>query len=534
VGGSGDPLVVMNVVAQAIATKKLPLTPPQYPLLRSSSGSGGGFKWKDNGTPDSATLTQVCKVLGFSTAVASTCLDNERSSRYPAGKCNFHSPHNNSLSRFTGAGFTSTTAEPKYGLTWIASITCRHRLSACSDGWDNDGDGLVDFPADPGCASPNDDDERKHDSGCTSATDPSEKEECRDGIDNDKDGKTDFPDDFSCSSLSDNDESNPKAKCQDGKDNDGDGLVDKADPGCASPQDNDESNSSVRGMIAPQPLAPEAVPGITLSRSGSPVALKSEGSVNGVRPVVDCVERAEGGGYLAYFGYINDSGRELRIEIGDNNRIGASNSDAGQPTRFSNGQIRNAIRVQFEDAVSWKLAGVEAIATARSVSCSECQPKGCKITCQAKFNLKRITDIEQAIEYHQQITRRLLRLADGGTFSRMVTWQRTIRSARDQSQALVSQAAVALNELRSFDWERCESAQCGTRETGEIVSRIEALLNDLDAIQLSLAESLSDRPEPTKSEAAKALADGEVAYRYTVALLGEIPRVGVEAGCKLN
>lgn len=33
-------------------------------------------------------------------------------------------------------------------------------LPECSDGIDNDGDGKIDFPADPGCTSPQDDDER--------------------------------------------------------------------------------------------------------------------------------------------------------------------------------------------------------------------------------------------------------------------------------------------------------------------------------------------------------------------------------------
>jgi hypothetical protein len=44
---------------------------------------------------------------------------------------------------------------------------------ACADGLDNDHDGLVDHPADPGCGSPRD---------------PFEDPECDDGIDNDGDG----------------------------------------------------------------------------------------------------------------------------------------------------------------------------------------------------------------------------------------------------------------------------------------------------------------------------------------------------------
>jgi hypothetical protein len=50
-------------------------------------------------------------------------------------------------------------------------------LPACSDGFDNDGDGFIDYPDDPGCAS---------------AISKNESPACQDGIDNDLDGKIDF------------------------------------------------------------------------------------------------------------------------------------------------------------------------------------------------------------------------------------------------------------------------------------------------------------------------------------------------------
>jgi hypothetical protein len=59
----------------------------------------------------------------------------------------------------------------------------------CDDGIDNDGDGLRDYPADPGCASP------------SAAT---ESPECDDGIDNDGDGGIDTdgnPPDPECDSV---------------------------------------------------------------------------------------------------------------------------------------------------------------------------------------------------------------------------------------------------------------------------------------------------------------------------------------------
>ena len=72
----------------------------------------------------------------------------------------------------------------------------------CSDGLDNNGNTLIDHPADPGCKS---------------ANDPSENFDCADGVDNDGDGLIDFPADPGClvAAASENPE------CNDGIDNDG-------------------------------------------------------------------------------------------------------------------------------------------------------------------------------------------------------------------------------------------------------------------------------------------------------------------------
>ena len=163
---------------------------------------------------------------------------------------------------------------------WIAIIP------ACEDGIDNDGDGLIDYPADPGCTSPSDHSEQDPalpcddgidndgdglidypaDPGCTSPTDPSEQEAtlpCDDGIDNDGDGLIDFKADGS----GDPGCLNPKSPlenpaCQDGIDNDGDGLIDfdggasanhgvplaLPDPGCAYPSFNTESPACQDGI----------------------------------------------------------------------------------------------------------------------------------------------------------------------------------------------------------------------------------------------------------------------------------------------
>jgi len=65
----------------------------------------------------------------------------------------------------------------------------------CSDRRDNDQDGAVDL-ADPGCPSPDDDDE----------TNPAVLPQCGDGVDNDMDGQTDFPADDECAAAGEDNE----------------------------------------------------------------------------------------------------------------------------------------------------------------------------------------------------------------------------------------------------------------------------------------------------------------------------------------
>jgi hypothetical protein len=87
----------------------------------------------------------------------------------------------------------------------------------CSDEVENDGDGYVDFPQDPGCSS---------------AEDRFEIGDCTDGIDNDGDGLLDYPADPGCRGTWQWSRENPA--CDDDVDNDGDSLVDIDDPECAA------------------------------------------------------------------------------------------------------------------------------------------------------------------------------------------------------------------------------------------------------------------------------------------------------------
>lgn len=106
----------------------------------------------------------------------------------------------------------------------------------CSDGEDNDGDGLIDFPDDLGCTSESDDTE-------DSLTSP----KCMDGRDNDGDGRTDYPSDPGCFAPQADDETDdcptgPNCPaCGDGIDNDDSGAIDYPnDPGCTSASDDEE------------------------------------------------------------------------------------------------------------------------------------------------------------------------------------------------------------------------------------------------------------------------------------------------------
>jgi hypothetical protein len=73
------------------------------------------------------------------------------------------------------------------------SRTCQH--AQCSDGIDNNGDGKIDYPNDPGCSSPSDDTET---TVCPGAMCPV----CSNGIDDNANGLRDWPAEWGCSAAS--------------------------------------------------------------------------------------------------------------------------------------------------------------------------------------------------------------------------------------------------------------------------------------------------------------------------------------------
>ncbi len=104
----------------------------------------------------------------------------------------------------------------------------------CTDGADNDRDGLYDCE-DPDCMAAPDCDEP--DTGDTTELEGDEAGECDDGVDNDGDGRTDCDDpgcddDSACEPAEV--EGDEAGECDDGVDNDGDGRTDCDDDGCAA------------------------------------------------------------------------------------------------------------------------------------------------------------------------------------------------------------------------------------------------------------------------------------------------------------
>lgn len=135
-----------------------------------------------------------------------------------------------------------------FGPNDMMCMTFENSITLCSDGIDNDGDGLVDCK-DPDCKAvticwentllacndlyDNDQDGLIdcYDSDCWQFSICFEKgAQCSDGKDNDGDGLIDCADP-SCSSSSNCFENSP-ITCSDGKDNDGDGLIDCQEASC--------------------------------------------------------------------------------------------------------------------------------------------------------------------------------------------------------------------------------------------------------------------------------------------------------------
>ncbi len=128
---------------------------------------------------------------------------------------------------------------------------------ACSDGIDNDADGMVDgddeacslspwseaLPCSDGIDNDRDGWTDSDDAGCVASAGQEEEDACSDGLDNDADGTVDLADPDCAGDPRGQSETTTTAPpaCANGIDDDGDFLIDAEDPRCTSGTDTDES-----------------------------------------------------------------------------------------------------------------------------------------------------------------------------------------------------------------------------------------------------------------------------------------------------
>jgi hypothetical protein len=114
------------------------------------------------------------------------------------GNWNAVGPYNIAITGVVDLGGACTVGDTNFvcelGSTCVGGVCVG---AACNNMTDDDGDGDVDYPFDPGCTNISDNDE----------TDPPTPPQCADGLDNDADTFTDYPADTSCTSAADDDES---------------------------------------------------------------------------------------------------------------------------------------------------------------------------------------------------------------------------------------------------------------------------------------------------------------------------------------
>jgi len=280
--GQSRPLTFTVTVPASVAAG---LYPVDLEVKASQSGYGGSFytRFEDIAVvpvrePRSAIPVVSCPVNVADSTISGTTSEADGTVIRIFFNGILRGQTTASSGRWSFTGFTSTFGPLFAGIEVRASaeapnenesersLACFGSTQAvCGDRQDNDGDGLIDFPADPGCDSPTDGSEDNPPPECSdgidndgdtlvdwpddpSCADPADTTEsgspaCADGVDNDGDTLIDFPADPDCSSAADTSEV-ARAACQDGVDNDGDTLVDfPVDPGCHSAFDDDETNN---------------------------------------------------------------------------------------------------------------------------------------------------------------------------------------------------------------------------------------------------------------------------------------------------
>jgi len=197
------------------------------------SGTGSSVT-KTYTTPGTKTASVTITTTQSSPFVFSCCTEGGPAGNYvryenSEGSCEYCGPGPVLECELRQDFYHEICPNPPFEITETQTLMCQTQLtvsSQCSDGIDNDGDDLIDYP---------------EDSDCSSAGENSEASipQCADGIDNDGDSLIDT-NDYGCSGVGDTSES-PNPQCSDGIDNNGNGFIDYPnDPTCSSSSDNNE------------------------------------------------------------------------------------------------------------------------------------------------------------------------------------------------------------------------------------------------------------------------------------------------------
>jgi hypothetical protein len=221
------------------------------PMDNSESGTSGGSSSSSSTSSSSSSSSTTSS--SSSSSVSGLCsdgLDNDSDQRIDAQDPGCHSdgnPYN--MASYVPADATEGTPAN----------------SQCNDAYDDDHDGLTDYPADPDCVNAMDNSESgtsgSSSSSSSSSTSSSSSSSsgtglCSDGLDNDQDTRIDMQDPgchsdgnpYNAASYvpADMTEGTPaNSQCNDGYDDDHDGVVDyPADPDCSDAMDNSESGTS--------------------------------------------------------------------------------------------------------------------------------------------------------------------------------------------------------------------------------------------------------------------------------------------------
>jgi hypothetical protein len=84
-------------------------------------------------------------------------------------------------------------------------------------------------------------------------------------------------------------------------------------------------------------------------------------------PMLECVEPAANGGFLAHFGYDNPNSSPIVDPF--ENAFSPEPADRGQPTTFQPGRVKDAFQVESSGGLTWMLTGNQVTATSNSTPC---------------------------------------------------------------------------------------------------------------------------------------------------------------------